>query len=423
MALEKDRTRMPSVLTGFVGEKCLPSAPYKHLPVHPLVSPAVDFSFRNICKIRPSCTNCFPQTSQELYHNYVDLFDFSKFGGMPYPILPGARPPSPWFADLRYTIVTPLPHSYPNVYKEVIDSPRVTAVMKAEEARNPDISVHGIKKKVVTFYYEIRATLSRFICKICGYLLFKVFRRLMTRLLVSPLQMKRVVEAEKTGIPLVYLPLHRSHLDYLLITWTAWHFGLRLPHIASGDNLNLSGLGCRYGKSQLPKHGLISNVVKAVQEKTISDCYLVPVSYTYDGVAEGVFLDELMGIPKKRESVFRVLCGVLKSFGKPKRCGTVRMHFGTPILLTDYMNALHEALSSRKVMPQLSRIPHAVSYRSSKFAFPLHWWYYCICLMLCIQEDSIEGGFYGKFVPAGDEIIVVKEQQTRIKEDDLKIVK
>ncbi|PIO70943.1 Acyltransferase [Teladorsagia circumcincta] len=311
-----------------------------------------------------------------------------QFGGMPYPILPGARPPSPWFADLRYTIVTPLPHSYPNVYKEVIESPRVTAVMKAEEAKNPNISAHGVKKKVVTFYYEIRATLSRFICKICGYLLFKVFRRLMTRLLVSPLQMKRVVEAEKTGIPLVYLPLHRSHLDYLLITWTAWHFGLRLPHIASGDNLNLSGLGavlhsyieqllkkglsieffiegtrCRYGKSQLPKHGLISNVVKAVQEKTISDCYLVPVSYTYDGVAEGVFLDELMGIPKKRESVFRVLCGVLKSFGKPKRCGTVRMHFGAPILLTDYMNALHEALSSRKVMPQLSRIPHVVSYR------------------------------------------------------------
>ncbi|KAK6040937.1 Acyltransferase [Cooperia oncophora] len=234
---------MSSLLTGFVGEKRVPSAPYKHLPVHPLISPAVDFSFRNICRVRPSCANCFPQTSEDLYHNYVDLFDFSKFGGMPYPILPGARPPSPWFADFRYTIVTPLPHSYPNVYEEVIASRRVAAVMKTEEAKSPNISKKAIKKKVVAFYYEIRATLSRFICKICGYLLFKVFRRLMTRLLISPLQMKRIVEAEKTGIPLVYLPLHRSHLDYLLITWTAWHFGLRLPHIASGDNLNLSGLG------------------------------------------------------------------------------------------------------------------------------------------------------------------------------------
>lgn len=335
---------------------------------------------------------------------------------MPYPVLPGARAPSPWFADLRYTIATPLPHSYPSVYEEVLGSERVTAASKAEQSKNVDMTDHQLKKKMTAFYFEIRATLSRFICKICGYLLFKVFRRLMTRLLVSPHQMKQVVEAEKSGIPLVYLPLHRSHLDYLLITWTAWHFGLRLPHIASGDNLNLSGLGwllrstgaffirrrtdendesgkdasyravlhsyieqllrkglsvefflegtrCRFGKSQLPKHGLISNVVKAVQEKIIQDCFLVPVSYTYDHVAEGVFLDELMGIPKKRESVLGVFCGVLKSFGKPRRCGAVRMHFGEPVLLSDYMNALQEALAVRRAVPQLSRIPHVFSYR------------------------------------------------------------
>ncbi|KHJ95765.1 Acyltransferase [Oesophagostomum dentatum] len=213
----------------------------------------------------------------------------------------------------------------------------------------------------------------------------------MTRLLVCPQQMQRLVAAEKTGIPLVYLPLHRSHLDYLLITWTSWHFGLRLPHIASGDNLNLSGLGwllratgaffihrrindhdesgkdaiyrCRFGKPLLPKHGLISNVVTAVQQKVISDCYLVPVSYTYDNVAEGVFLDELMGVEKKRESVIGVIIGVFKSFGKSKRCGAVRMHYGKPVLLSDYLNALHEALTSRKLMPQLSRIPHSYSYR------------------------------------------------------------
>ncbi|VDN30371.1 unnamed protein product, partial [Cylicostephanus goldi] len=261
------------------------------------------------------------------------------------------------------------------------------SAIEVEEVRTPDVSIHKIKRKVKKFYYEIRATLSRFICKICGYVLYKVFRRLMTRLLVCPQQMERLVEAEKTGIPLVYLPLHRSHLDYLLITWASWHFGLRLPHIASGDNLNLSGLGwllratgaffihrrvdehdetgkdaiyravlhsyieqvlkkgmciefflegtrSRFGKPLLPKHGLISNVVTAVQEKVIPDCYLVPVSYTYDNVAEGVFLDELMGIPKvrcghikyyqnvlgirrlqKRESVIGVITGIFRSFG------------------------------------------------------------------------------------------------------------
>ncbi|EPB69172.1 Acyltransferase [Ancylostoma ceylanicum] len=328
-------------LAGFAGAKRLSPAPYKRLPVHPLLSPAVNLAYSNHPRLRVSCTNCFPQPLPDFHQNYVDLLEFSKAFNL--------QKAAPEFAIIR-----------------------VNAVMRAEQARNPSVSLYEIKRKVSRFYYEIRATLSRFICKICGYLLFKVFRRLMTRLLVCPQQMKRLIDAEKTGTPLVYLPLHRSHLDYLLITWTSWHFGLRLPHIASGDNLNLSGLGwllratgaffirrridehdeggkdavyravlhsyieqllkkglpiefflegtrCRFGKPLLPKHGLISNVVTAVQQKVISDCYLVPVSYTYDNVAEGVFLDELMGIPKKRESVLGIATAVVKSFGMPKR--------------------------------------------------------------------------------------------------------
>ncbi|KAE9413989.1 hypothetical protein Angca_006173 [Angiostrongylus cantonensis] len=391
------------------------SAPYKHIPVYPLVSPALDFSCSSIHRLQRSCLQCFPQPLTEPRQNYVDLLEFSRFGGMPYPILPGACSPSPWFADLRYTIATPLPHSYPRVQKEVMESKRVTCAVEAE-AQNPNLSKPQLRRKLRGFFMDIRATVSRFICKICGYLLFKVFRHLMSHLLVSPQQLKRLTEAEKTGIPLVYLPLHRSHLDYLLITWTAWHFGLRLPHIASGDNLNLSGLGwllrstgaffikrptnvhgnrsrdslyravlhsyieqllnkglsiefflegtrCRFGKSQLPKHGLISNVIQAVQQKAISNCYLVPVSYTYDNIAEGVFLDELIGIPKKRESVFGVLHAVFKSFGKSRRCGAVRLHFGSPVLLSDYLIALQGVVMSHNVMPQLGRMIHSFSYR------------------------------------------------------------
>ena len=54
----------------------------------------------------------------------------------------------------------------------------------------------------------------------------------------------------------------------------------------------------RFGKALVPKHGLISNVIEAVQQNIIQDVYLVPVSYTYDNIAEGIFLNELMGIPK-----------------------------------------------------------------------------------------------------------------------------
>ena len=209
----------------------------------------------------------------------------------------------------------------------------------------------------------------------------------MRRLLVNPTQLVKIKEAEETGIPIVYLPLHRSHLDYLLITWTVWHFGIRLPHIASGDNLNLSGLGwllratgaffihrrldpldntntneiyravlnsylveilksnmslefflegtrSRFGKTLLPKNGLISNVVDAVEAGVIPDVYLVPVSYSYDNIVEGIFHEELMGIRKEKESVLGVIRGIFKGFGKRGKCGTVTIDFGTPCRLT-----------------------------------------------------------------------------------------
>ena len=60
----------------------------------------------------------------------------------------------------------------------------------------------------------------------------------------------------------------------------------------------LEGTRSRFGKSLIPKHGLISNIVEAYQEGMIKDCYLVPVSYTYENVPEGIFLEELMGVPK-----------------------------------------------------------------------------------------------------------------------------
>ncbi|CAD6196426.1 unnamed protein product [Caenorhabditis auriculariae] len=324
------------------------------------------------------------------------------------------KPCSRFFSDLRYTISTPLPHTYPSVRDEVFSSKRVS---EAIERVGNDASKKSVRKRAMSFFFEIRASLSRFVCKICAYMLYKVFRRLMTKLLVDPNEISRVQEAEKTGVPLVYLPLHKSHMDYLLITWCAWHFNLRLPHIASGDNLNLSGFGwllratgaffirrrinpsdeggkdalyravlhsyieqllkkgmsieffpegtrSRFGKALMPKNGLISNVVEAVQQGTIKDCYLVPVAYTYDAVYEGIFLNELMGLPKERESLMGVVKGVFKGFSQPGRCGVVRMHYGQPFLLTDYLMSLKDSMSvSRPVQSALTRLPQSFSYR------------------------------------------------------------
>ncbi len=40
------------------------------------------------------------------------------------------------------------------------------------------------------------------------------------------------------GHEIVYVPCHRSHIDYLLLSYVLYHQGLVPPHIAAGINLN-----------------------------------------------------------------------------------------------------------------------------------------------------------------------------------------
>ncbi len=40
-------------------------------------------------------------------------------------------------------------------------------------------------------------------------------------------------------IPVIILPMHRSHLDYILMSFILHIYGIRVPFVAAGDNLNI----------------------------------------------------------------------------------------------------------------------------------------------------------------------------------------
>ncbi len=42
---------------------------------------------------------------------------------------------------------------------------------------------------------------------------------------------------------LVFLPSHKSHIDYLVVSYVLYRFGIALPHIAAGDNLHMPIIG------------------------------------------------------------------------------------------------------------------------------------------------------------------------------------
>ena len=54
---------------------------------------------------------------------------------------------------------------------------------------------------------------------------------------------ERLRRAKAAGLPLVFVPLHRSHFDYILVTFTLYLTGLRPPLVAAGDNMRIPFFG------------------------------------------------------------------------------------------------------------------------------------------------------------------------------------
>jgi glycerol-3-phosphate O-acyltransferase len=155
-------------------------------------------------------------------------------------------------------------------------------------------------------------------------------------------------------MPCVILPCHRSHVDYLILSYIFYQQKIPLPHVAAGDNMNFWPLGyifrqsgafflrrsfqgddlyadvfatyletllreglpieffleggrSRTGKMVMPKYGMISMILRAYQDKVSDDIALLPVYLGYDRIIEEhSYLAELSGAAKKNESALDV---------------------------------------------------------------------------------------------------------------------
>jgi glycerol-3-phosphate O-acyltransferase len=45
------------------------------------------------------------------------------------------------------------------------------------------------------------------------------------------------------GAEIIYVPCHRSHMDYLLLSYVIYRKGFAVPHVAAGANLNMPVIG------------------------------------------------------------------------------------------------------------------------------------------------------------------------------------
>ncbi len=211
---------------------------------------------------------------------------------------------------------------------------------------------------------------------------------------VEPPDLDAVREAARRG-PIIILPTHRSHIDYLLLSWIFHHAKLPVPHIAAGRNLSfwplgyvfasagaffiprtlvgkpleravlrayahrliedghhieifLEGTRSRSGK-MLPLHtGLLEMFLEKARTMERGTVSLLPVALCYERVIEeGHYAGEQSGGSKEPEN----LGGLLRTSDiLASAYGRLVVRFGTPLALSDLEAGDPDPASRRSVM-------------------------------------------------------------------------
>ncbi|HVI59425.1 MAG TPA: glycerol-3-phosphate 1-O-acyltransferase PlsB [Luteimonas sp.] len=262
----------------------------------------------------------------------------------------------------------------------------------ADQARRDKTPVAEAWKKAHAFAYEIAADYSHPVVRSASFLLTTVWNRIYRGVLVHHLER---FKAAAPGNEVVYVPSHRSHMDYLLLSYLLYDRGIVPPHIVAGVNLNLPVIGTilrkggafyirrsirgsmlysavlseyvaqlvaggysieyfveggrsRTGRLLQPKGGMISMTVRAYLRQPTRPVLFQPVYIGYEKLMEGnSYLDELSGKPKEKESIWALLWGIPRVLRQ--NYGQVVVNYGEPIALTDVLAEHAPAWDGRPV--------------------------------------------------------------------------
>jgi glycerol-3-phosphate O-acyltransferase len=258
---------------------------------------------------------------------------------------------------------------------------RAVRAVVAAEAREQHGDFRPGLLQARKYAFEIAANYSHAFVQFAEKLLGRVWNRVYDGV---KLNHAATLQEVSEGNEVVYVPCHRSHMDYLLMSYIIYHQGYALPHIAAGLNLNIPLIGrllrkggaffirrsfsgnslytvvfmkylaaimarghsieyfieggrSRTGRLLHPKTGMLSMTVRSFLRDPVRPVVFVPVYFGYERIVEAdTYISELSGAAKKKESWLDLLLSlrVLR-----ERFGTVHVNVGEPIRLNTLLDA------------------------------------------------------------------------------------
>jgi glycerol-3-phosphate O-acyltransferase len=294
------------------------------------------------------------------------------------------------FREQRTATIGPDLSHWRRIVAQVLATRAVRAAV-AQEMKEKNLSRREALLLAQRYADEIAANYSHAFVSLLAGLLNRLWNRLYDGV---ELHNEQVLRDAAPGNELVYVPCHRSHMDYLLLSYIIYVSGFPVPHIAAGVNLNMPVIGrflrkggaffirrtfkgnslypvvftrylgammarghsleyfveggrSRTGRLLEPRTGMLSMTVRSYLRDPVRPVVFLPVYFGYERLVEGqTYIDELSGRPKEKESVLGLL-GALPQLRR--KFGKVHVSLGDPIPLDEILRAHNPSWDGRAV--------------------------------------------------------------------------
>ena len=173
--------------------------------------------------------------------------------------------------DLKRRVITgPVIKSREEVMELTLTDPGLTRAME-HLAETEKKKLYKIKKDAQDYFWEISADWNQFCVNGMIYVVTWLSKHLFDGIAFDAEGLERVKEAGQRG-SLIFVPCHKSHLDYLILNNLIYQHHMHPPRIAAGRNLSFWPLGLSSGAP-----GPFSSAVASWGENSMPRCF-TPIS-------------------------------------------------------------------------------------------------------------------------------------------------
>lgn len=271
------------------------------------------------------------------------------------------------------------------IMEAVLRDPDILKVMR-QESKEHQKPFRAIRREAAGYVDEIASSYSKSMIEFLDQALGWVWNNLYDGVHVKEESLSRVRETAKR-YPVIYVPSHKSHIDYLILSWVLYNHNMVPPHIVAGVNLNTWPIGTifrkagaffmrrtfrgnplyaatfakylevliregynieffieggrsRTGLLHMPRLGMVKYILDAYEHGAARDIMFVPVYIGHDQIIEeGEYIEEMEGVKSPKPNLIELLRN--RNLIR-QRYGRIHVNFGKPISLRRHLETMSE---------------------------------------------------------------------------------